>query len=305
MGKNDTLNTVVNTLTYLDVSAANSRLGRMEADMNRQFAMARMEAYQQQSAINQVSAFRKQFDQIETAEGLSDRLRYLQTTLLLMDLSEFDDDILPDLQSKDYFFNLQKQVSAYSRALEARIGPKGQEIVRDILQLPGLIESAKQDYVAVEALNAAEKVKFSSPLFTVLLWILLGGLLVAAALPFVWDSELSQMVDGETTYLIAPVVALVSFGLILLITLARIASRSKAKKYIARAKKEVGLSKHVRLLSVGQSRKRLAESAQRTRDLGADSGPYAFDRTTLKSMFAGIQAHEARLSASRQALHEG
>ena len=290
MGKNDTLNTVVNTLTYLDVSAANSRLGRMEADMNRQFAMARMEAYQQQSAINQVSAFRKQFDQIETAEGLSDRLRYLQTTLLLMDLSEFDDDILPDLQSKDYFFNLQKQVSAYSRALEARIGPKGKEIVRDILQLPGLIESAKQDYVAVEALNAAEKVKFGSPLFTVLLWILLGGLLVAAALPFVWDSELSQMVDGETTYLIAPVLALVSFGLILLITLARIASRNKAKKYIARAKKEVGLSKHVRLLSVGQSRKRLAESAQRTRDLGADSGPYAFDRTTLKSMFAGIQA---------------
>ena len=71
---------------------------------------------------------------------------------------------------------------------------------------------------------------------------------------------------------------------------------NKAKKYIARAKKEVGLSKHVRLLSVGQSRKRLAESAQRTRDLGADSGPYAFDRTTLKSMFAGIQAHEARLS---------
>ena len=304
MSKYDSLNTVVNTLTYLEVSSANSRLSRMEAEMTQEFARARRQAFAQQHAIDTVYALRKQFAQIEAAAEAGPRLRYLQCMLLLMDLSRFNENALPDLQSREYFHNLHQQVQALKNQLAAQVGPEGEAVVQDLIQLPGLIGTAKEEYVAVEALNAAEGAWLAGGLGTFLMLLALAGAIAGYLLPQYWDTELAEVIDGNKTYVLAPIIAYGSLAVLAALVMLRFLSRMGARGRIMRAAKKVGTAGVLPLKSTGVSKQRFVALVTEMRRLGADSGPYAYDRTTKKAMLAGIDAMEARLAAARDALHE-
>ena len=81
MSKHDTFNTVVNTLTYLEVSSANKKLNRLEAQQNREFMQARATAYQHQRAIDQVYGLQKQFETVATSSDVKPIFRYLPSAV--------------------------------------------------------------------------------------------------------------------------------------------------------------------------------------------------------------------------------
>jgi len=303
MSKNDSLNTVVNTLTYLEVSSANSRLSRMEAQMNREFAQARMQAFAQQHAIDTVYALRKQFAQVEAATDAGARLRHLQCMLLLLDLSRFNVNALPDLQSREYFHNLHQQVLALKNQLAAEIGPEGEAVTRDLILLPDLIDTAKEQYVALEALNAARGAWLVGGLCTVLMLLALLTTIAGSLLPRYWDTQLANYLDGNQTYALAPMLTYGGLVVLGVFVALRLVARSGARARIRRAAKKVNAKGVLPLKGAGASKKRLASLVSEMRRLGADSNPYAYDRTTKEKMLEGLEGMEARLAAARDALH--
>ena len=131
MSKNDTLNTVLNTLTYLEASSANSKLGRLEREQNRAFMQARSAAYAQQRAIDQVYGFRKQFDQVANDSGANPLLRFLQAELLMRDLFAFDEHDLPDLQSREYFL---ERIRIENRTVSHGVSPDCYIVIGRVLR---------------------------------------------------------------------------------------------------------------------------------------------------------------------------
>jgi hypothetical protein len=305
MSKNDTLNTVLNTLTYLEASSANSKLGRLEREQNRAFMQARSAAYAQQRAIDQVYGFRKQFDQVANDSGANPLLRFLQAELLMRDLFAFDEHDLPDLQSREYFLDLQTKVEQLRSQLEAQVGEDGQARVLEFIDLPPLIESSKRDHVYVEALSAAQGAWALSGPMTALLFIALLCCGAGAGLAYYWHTEISQFIDGNTSYRIAPLLVWGGLSAVVVLIALRIFARIGAKHRINAARKRVGITEKVPLLSAKESMKRAGESVRQSIKLGSDSGPYAYDGRTREGLLDSIKQLEKRFESARDAIFSG
>lgn len=303
MSKYDSLNTVVNTLTYLEVSSANSRLSRMESQLNRDVMLAREQAYSQQRAIDRVYGFIKQYDRVRGASEAGARFRYLQAMLLSMDLENFDESDLPSLEDRRIFLDLQNRVENLRSALATEIGEDGQRVVQDVIQLPRLIETAKEEYVAIEALNAARSAWLAGAWGTMLVALALLATLAGAFLPSYWDTQFADMVGGDQSYTLAPMLAYGGLAVLTALIALRFFVRASARKRVRQAAQTAGFQGVLPMKGAGASKSRFVSLVNRMRQLGADSGPYAYDRTTKKAMLAGIQGMEARLTAAREGLH--
>lgn len=305
MSKYDSLNTVVNTLTYLEVSSANSRLSRMESQLNRDVMLAREQAYSQQRAIDQVYGFIKQYEKVRGASEVGARFRYLQATLLSMDLENFDESDLPSLEDRRIFLDLLNGVENLRSALAADIGEDGQKVVQDVIQLPGLIGTAKEEYVAIEALEAARGAWLGGALGTILVALALMTTVAGAFLPSYWDTKLAEVMDGNQSYALAPMMTYGGLAVLIVLIALRFFARTGARRRVRKAARKVGFQGVLPVKGVGASKARFLNLVTQMRLLGADSGPYAYDRKTKKTMLAGIEALEARLSTARDALHSG
>ncbi|ABI76170.1 hypothetical protein HNE_2862 [Hyphomonas neptunium ATCC 15444] len=303
MSKYDSLNTVVNTLTYLEVSSTNSRLSRMESQLNRDIMLAREQAYSQQRAIDQVYGFIKQYEKLREASDAGARFRYLQATLLSMDLERFDESDLPGLEDRRIFLDLQNGVESLRSALGEEIGDDGQKVVRDVIHLPGLIDTAKEEYVALEALNAARRAWLAGAWGTILVALALLTILAGAFLPSYWDTQFADLMGGDQSYTLAPMLAYGGLAVLIALIALRFFVRAGARKRIRRAAQAAGFQGVLPMKGAGASKTRFLSLVTQMRHLGADSGPYAYDRTTNKAMLAGIEGMEARLTAARDGLH--
>lgn len=299
MSKHDTLNTVVNTLTYLEVSSANKKLNRLEAQQNREFMQARAAAYQHQRAIDQVYGLQKQFETLATSAGVKPIFRYLQAELLVRDLEQFDEFELGDLESRKFFLNLEKKATDLKSELGAQVGGAGQVSVQEFIELPPLIESTKLDHVYVEALSAAEGAWLSSRFVTAIMILMLLGVAAAVGLAYSQESSWAFIIDGNLSYRLAPLLVWGGVAGIGALTLLRFFARAAAKGRIRRACKCVGITTRVPLLSKSASAKRAGENVSRSIKLGSDRGPYAIDARTKKSLLDGISTLEKRFAAAQ------
>lgn len=303
MSKYDSLNTVVNTLTYLEVSSANSRLSRMESQLNRDMMLAREQAYSQQRAIDQVYGFIKQYERVRAANDTGARFRYLQATLLTMDLENFDESDLPGLEDRRIFLDLKGNVDSLRSALGAEVGAEGQKVARDVIELPALIDTAKEEYVAVEALNAARGAWLAGGIGLALLFLALAVTLVGAFLPSFWDSQLAEVVGGNQSYELAPILAYGGLAVLAVLVVLRFLARSGARQRIRKAAQRAGFQGVLPMKGARVAKERFLNLVTQMRRLGADSGPHAYDRTTRDAMLAGIEAMETRLATARDGLH--
>lgn len=302
MSKNDTLNTVVNTLTYLEVSSANNKLNRLEAQQNREFMQARAAAYQHQRAIDQVYGLQKQYEKVATDSGVKPIFRYLQAELLTRDLEAFDEYELGDLESRNFFLELEKKTHRLRSELGAQVGEAGQTSVREFIELPPLIESAKLDHVYVEALSAAKGAWLASGFVTFIMILALLGSAAGAGFAYAQETDLAFIIDGNLSYQLAPMLVWGGLGVIGVLTVLRFLARAGAKRRINKARKRVGVSIRVPLLGKTASAKRAGDNVSRTIKLGSNRGPYAFDARTKKSLLEGISTLEKRFQAAQDAI---
>ncbi|WP_109809194.1 hypothetical protein [Sphingosinithalassobacter portus] len=243
-------NSVINTLTYLDVSSANAKLRRIENELNRPVRdpVADREGLAFMANLELEKIFDKFLMRDREMVRDGSAREYLETELLTFEVIDHDPEDFdrPNYASK--VDHLRRDLVYRRNKLVEKFGPDGERHIQDLIQLPYLINKIREGYV-YEAAYQAQKGSWLLGRAGVALYAVgLALTFLAALMPAIWDGSLLKMMDGNASYFLAPVLMVAGIGIVGATAVLRFLSHARIKAAVAAAKKRVGFAGDVALL---------------------------------------------------------
>ncbi|QIG81512.1 hypothetical protein [Stakelama tenebrarum] len=243
-------NSVINTLTYLDVSSANAKLRRIENELSRPVRdpVADREglAYMANFKLEQI--FDKLLARDRNMERDGSAREYLETELLTLEVIDHDPEDFDRPNYATKVDHLRQDLLYRRKKLAEKFGPEGQRYVEDLIQLPYLIHKTRQGYVYEAAYQAQKGSWLLGGAGVALYAVGLVLIVIAALMPTIWDGMLLGMMDGNASYFLAPVLMVAGLGVVGATAVLRFLSQARVKAGINAAKKRAGYAGNVALL---------------------------------------------------------
>ncbi|MAN75358.1 MAG: hypothetical protein JKY71_07730 [Alphaproteobacteria bacterium] len=297
-------NSVMNTLTYLDVSSANAKLRRIEDQLNRPVRdpAADREAAELMANFKLEESFDKLLVRDAKIEKDGSAREYFQTEILALELVNHEPE---DFDRPSYAAKVdQLRYATFKRRKELaeKFGNEGRRRIEDLIQLPSLIERTKKAYVFEEARRAHKGS-----------WILngaaipmymLGALLVGAAawLPTYWDGPFLDVMNGDESYRLAPILFASGLGVVGAVAVIRLLVFLRIKTKIGRAKRGVNYEGNVPVSLSKAAKYRADRNARPTTQHTLDR--HKFDDSSQDGLKTGLKKLEKMLMDARHWLEK-
>ncbi|WP_084419802.1 hypothetical protein [Henriciella litoralis] len=293
-------NSVMNTLTYLDVASANAKLRRIEGQMNRpaRDPVADREAAEFMANFKLEALFDKLLARDAKIEKDGSAREYFQIELLALELVNYEPEDFDRPSYAAKVDQLRYSTFARRRELAEKFGEEGRRRIEDLIQLPSLIDRTKKAYVFEEARRAQKGSWILSggaiPIY------MLGALFVGAAawLPTYWDGPFLEIMSGDESYRLAPILFTSGLGIVGAIAVLRLFVFSRIKTKIRRAKQQVSYEGEVPVSLSKAAKYRAHQSAHPITPNTLDR--HKFDDSSPEGLKTGLQKLEKMLIDARQ-----